>query len=180
MKEQSIVGAAESRPVWESLEASPAKGAAAVATTVGGGRAGLGARPLRTQRRRGRKAGISERVRQAPPAERDGRHAYDSPASRPRTRGANRESVAAAVQAAHRVSRPALARVVLQPNSSIAAPAFSRQHSMPSSPNILVGVARCSRVWWPRDGPERQLRARRSPPARARRERADGPLPRAA
>jgi len=25
MKEQSIVGAAESRPVWESLEASPAK-----------------------------------------------------------------------------------------------------------------------------------------------------------
>ena len=62
--------------------------------------------------RGGRGAGLSQRVRQAAPAECDERDDHAPPAARPRAGGAVRKPAAAAVQAAHRGSRPAPAGVV--------------------------------------------------------------------
>src|SRR5216683_5152721 len=84
MKEQSTETGTESRPVWESL----GRAAAAAATLGGRSGGGLGPAPIRAPGRGGRPGGISERVRQAAPAERDDGHDHDPPASRPRAGGA--------------------------------------------------------------------------------------------
>jgi hypothetical protein len=89
-------------------------GRPAVAAATLGGRGGVsrGPAPVRAAGRGRRRAGVSERVRQAAPAEHDDGHDHGPPAPSPRAGGTIRESAAAAVQAAHGRSRPTPAGAV--------------------------------------------------------------------
>jgi len=114
MKEKSTGTGAESRPTWESLEALARQGVQRLLQQLLEEEVEqvVGRRRYARRGRGRRRAGISERARQATPAEHDDRHDHDPPAPSPRAGGTIREPAAAAVQAAHGRSRPAAAGAV--------------------------------------------------------------------